>query len=103
MLKVKKQLLQKTQAGAHGGCSLLLQAPVFERKREGEKGPKNSVQESKQNKTKSIQETKKEVGAYSLETRFHKGLQVNKKLKTAPSNDKNGLGIAGDQTPDFIL
>ena len=74
--KVKKQLLHvlfsfKTQAGAHGGCSLLLQTPVFERKREGEKGPKNSVQESKQNKTKSVQETKKEVGAYSLETRFH--------------------------------
>ena len=62
--KVKKQLLHvlfsfKTQAGDHGGCSLLLQTPVFERKREGEKGPKNSVQESKQNKTKSVQETKK--------------------------------------------
>ena len=55
--KVKKQLLHvlfsfTTQVGAHGGCSLLLQAPVFERKREGEKGPKNSVQESKQNPSK---------------------------------------------------
>ena len=41
-----------------GGRPLLPQAPVFKRKREGEKGPKNFVQVSKQNQTKSVKETK---------------------------------------------